>query len=1117
MFRSKRLSLPALTLLLAGTAALSQTSTGALTGRITDVSGRALEKARVTFESSSLFQPRVVTTDGRGEFRAMLLPVGNYTVIVDAPGYLGKSARNVRVGLGATLSLDFALTPIKTEGATVEIVGNQTQEAKTADKVSYNYSATQLLQLPTARSFDGAMALAPGVSGSGMGLSIRGGSAGSDAGAKGGGGYSQVLYRIDGIDVKDDSGTQWDQTNRATLYEPLPDSIEDVQVVLSALNARYGRTQGGQVNILTRSGSNEWSGSLRATLNRPSWTTDLSKGPVDGDLTQRERHATEGFSRFMDFTASGPIIKDRLWFYVGTRFQPNQSGTTRLGWPGHVVGDEHTSLADVVRYPLTTLGNYGDLDHALTNAAGLPAGYQFMDLNNPALSDYGKVVPHDIKYQKLEGKLTGMVNANHTLSLTFLSDKTTTTGMSGERSTGQFSIDRAFMGDQVDTTRAFSLGWNGNFGDAWFVEARAFKATFEQGDVLGPTTKPVFVQSMLGTGSRDILVADTTWSNTDNGQAAFYGPIFNQRSSGATTANKRGNSSFTINIKTFRQAAGQHEIDFGAEAYQSVHAFGRDRNENRGIFNGGFIINPSTRELLYPVFYTAHESEGLLSADDRANRDFVQWGDYPLRGPGAHMERYWATGKESKNLSTALWVNDTWTVSDRLNVMAGLRYNRFVIKDTDGREQANSAILEPRFQVKLNPDGIGKDVFTFSAAKLSSAFSDEMASNFRGNGWYVRTIHGWKGLPGQPGVDDPAAATDMVNGQNMHGLRWVTYDQLINMANYGAPILLLDNRVTYKTAGLKTPYALEFTAGFQRNFEGGFAKVDLIQRRYRKEWVSYVKKGYGFDEENYSLVQDPSGLGPAQWQQNNHFINSDLEKVYTGVEVVWQHTITPRLTFGGNYTYSQLTGRDATDYYNYRAEKLAEGIPESVFAPEGVLARSQVVKAHLTYVHPVGKGNVSASILANYWTGGTRSLFGIGSLQDMVLPGDDGKGHVIQPLDTYANNYQTIYRTYYGAPGAFKGGSDVLSVDMRLQATFPLAGKVQLTTYVQISNLFNRIQRTGQYDWGTASEFERGNGYDEPIPGRPLPNFHKAWGFSGDSTYHTAGRTFTQFSVGLKF
>jgi hypothetical protein len=1122
------LSLSSVTLLLtSGVALMGQVTTGSLNGHVTDTSGKPVSGARVSLESPALFQQRVYTTNERGEYRAQLLPVGVYIVRVSATDLLGKTANDVRVSLGANLSLDFSLKPIKESAtAVVEVSANNTQESKTDDKVSVNYSAEELLKLPTGRSFDGALAISPGVTGTGLNASIRGGSMGGQS--KSGGGYGQVLYRIDGIDVKDDTGTQWDSPARAQLYEPLPDSIEDVQVVLSALNARNGRTQGGQVNVVTKTGSNTFAGTVRTYINRPSWTTNLPHGPVAGsDISAIESAATETYSRYTDLTLSGPIVKDRVWFYVGTRLQPVQGGTAKLGWLGVPVdpatGDQvpGMTMTDVMKYPLTTYGRYPNIDNVLMN--GAPPGFTANHLTN---SQWNTTVPANTNYQKFEGKLTAQLSTDHQAYMTFLHDQTKQGGVTGERTSPPlFAVDQAFVGDLTTKTNGYTLGWNGTLASNWFIEARAFKTEVKIGDVNGPMDKPIFVQAFASTGvdaSGNPLYllreTDGNGQSSPSGLSAYYGPTYNLRSSSDITPNVRSNRSANFNIKTFQDVAGQHEIDFGAEYYESKHQFGRERSGGRGVFVGGSIYNPTTKQYLYPTFYTSDDSP-LVPVDANGNADpvQVQGSELPMRGPGAHMERYFAGQSPAKNVSHGAWVNDIWSFSDRLNVMGGLRFNRFQINDTNQKNLADVKVWEPRLQVKWNPDGQNKELYTFTAAKLASAYSDEMAAWFRTNGWTTRTVSSWRGPKDQVAVDSMA-------GGNPAAVNWVTYDELTKVENYGPPSTIVDLSQTSKTAGLQVPYAVELTLGYTRNFQdGSSARINLVQRTYKKEWMVFIHNGY-FDPANptkyLTLVQDPSHLGPAQWQQTHNFTNSDLEQVYRGVELSWKENLTSRLSLGGNYTWSQQTGQNAMDYYNYRDEKLKQGIPESVFAPDGVLARAQVMNVFLMYIVPVGKGNVSASILGNYTTSAVRSLYGVSDFKNQGTPPATINGYSVQPYDAIAGqNVALNYNAFVGGMGAYKGGSDQYHLDVKLQAEFPIYGKLTFTTYLQVSNLFNHILKTNAYDWGSSGELSTGGavGNSQPINGRPQGSFAYPWGYAGDNTYYMAGRTFTQFSAGLKF
>jgi hypothetical protein len=294
---------------------------------------------------------------------------------------------------------------------------------------------------------------------------------------------NQVLYHIDGIDVKDDSGKQIDSGGGSRIFDPLEDSIEDVQVVLSALNARNGRTTGGQVNVVTKSGSNEFEGTIRQSINRPSWTANQSHGPNGADtgsagVTDYEANALNGYSRHTDITFSGPVIKDRLWFYVGTRIQPSETGIHSLGWNGYPVQKVNGSwvpmagktIPDVAKYPQITYGMYPNVDAVLLDASKYPTGFGNYDLN---WSDWNTKVPADTNFKKYEAKLTGQVTPDHMLTFSYLYSKQVQQGMSGERSDGLYTINKQFMGDLKSEVKAWSLSWNGTISSNWFIEAKA--------------------------------------------------------------------------------------------------------------------------------------------------------------------------------------------------------------------------------------------------------------------------------------------------------------------------------------------------------------------------------------------------------------------------------------------------------------------------------------------------------------------------------------------------------------------------------------------------------------------------------------------------------------------
>jgi len=282
----------------------AQVTTGALKGIVTDEAGKPIAGAKIVLESPALFQSRRIITDANGNYRALLLPVGNYSIEVSATGKLGKRATNVRVGVGSNLSLPFILTPLPQASCTVEVVSSISiyRDGHLGGCGRWTWTK-QVSPLPLDPSFHRPLALFPGVSGEGLATSIRG--AQSPAGPA----FNQVQYAIDGVDVSDTVGSKYSrQGSQGFFVEPIPISIEDEQLQLVP-NARYGGVLGGRVNLVTKSGSNTFEGDMQMDLHRSRWASDSTNSTSAED--------SRGFEGFL----SGPILKDRIWFALGDRKQ----------------------------------------------------------------------------------------------------------------------------------------------------------------------------------------------------------------------------------------------------------------------------------------------------------------------------------------------------------------------------------------------------------------------------------------------------------------------------------------------------------------------------------------------------------------------------------------------------------------------------------------------------------------------------------------------------------------------------------------------------------------------------------------------------------------------------
>lgn len=279
--------------------------TGTIQGTVKGTKGAPVAGVKVHIESPSLQQSRTVTADASGEFRALLLPPGNYTLTFTADGYqTGKADATVAVNLPTKLTMTMAEVGvtevvIKAQVAQVDTTTSTTQTNITKDTID---------KLPGNRDYQSYMSLAPGVSGGGNPNAL-------------GGQDSENIYLVDGVDTTDPTTG----TFGLNLAE---DAVEEVQTLTSGVSAEFGRFNGAVANIVTKSGSNDWEGSLRVTETNLSWNATFPSISTKNDPL----HGRPASNPVKTYFASvgGPIIKDHLWFFATGQFvkTSGQSSTT---------------------------------------------------------------------------------------------------------------------------------------------------------------------------------------------------------------------------------------------------------------------------------------------------------------------------------------------------------------------------------------------------------------------------------------------------------------------------------------------------------------------------------------------------------------------------------------------------------------------------------------------------------------------------------------------------------------------------------------------------------------------------------------------------------------------
>jgi len=274
--------------------AIAQT-TGSIRGQVVDTNDNPLPGVTVRVTGELIRGERSSVTGSGGTFLFRALPAGRCSVSAAREGFESQRLDDLYVGISATTTVHFIL-PLATVTETLEVTATAPIVALTSSSFSTHYPAEFIEDLPTNRTFQDFMSVAPGISQAEEGavsFSAFGSSVSSNA------------WHIDGLDVTaTDTGNAWWYIN--------PDAVAEVQVMGVGLAAEYGNLMGAAINVLTKSGTNRFEGAIK-------WYEQFDE-LTDSNVEREDREGSVyGFERdvFRQITAvlGGPIRRDRGWFF----------------------------------------------------------------------------------------------------------------------------------------------------------------------------------------------------------------------------------------------------------------------------------------------------------------------------------------------------------------------------------------------------------------------------------------------------------------------------------------------------------------------------------------------------------------------------------------------------------------------------------------------------------------------------------------------------------------------------------------------------------------------------------------------------------------------------------
>jgi hypothetical protein len=321
--------------LLAGT-------TGKLSGNVLDEQKQPLPGATVTVTSAVLIGgKRVAVTDVNGLFSFPALDPGVYGIRIELSGFLTQERSELQVRLDRTTEIDVTM-PMAKFGEAVTVTAETPVVDPTQVSTSQTFTSDMLKTAALGsnrRSYQSVLSMAPGVVGSGN-PSVYGSTSGENA------------YYVDGLDTTDPVTATF-----GTNFNF--DAIQEISLQTGGYEAEFGRATGGIVNLVTKSGGNNFSGTFDIRYRDTSFYQN-------GDHFNRNDNKTTYMNP--SATIGGPIIKDKVWFFVSGQYidsqgTPAKAPTTRKYLGENYIGKVTWQLSDNWRITAKLSGDPARIDN----------------------------------------------------------------------------------------------------------------------------------------------------------------------------------------------------------------------------------------------------------------------------------------------------------------------------------------------------------------------------------------------------------------------------------------------------------------------------------------------------------------------------------------------------------------------------------------------------------------------------------------------------------------------------------------------------------------------------------------------------------------------------------
>ncbi|HZI63380.1 MAG TPA: carboxypeptidase-like regulatory domain-containing protein, partial [Thermoanaerobaculia bacterium] len=277
----------------------AQSQAGNLEGRVVDSSGAALPGATVTATNDATGLTRTETSDANGQFRFASLPVGTYRVAVDLSGFGEVVTEDVQLNVATDRRIEVTLSQAAVEETIT--VTSEPPLLVTEPAIGTVVTQNELENLPlNGRQFANLAVLAPGTS---LAVNADPTKPGQLTVALAGGIGRNVNYVVDGGDNTDD-------TIGGALQNFNLDAVQEFKIQTQQYKAEYGRSSGGVLTVVTKTGTNEFAGAVYGFFRDDSWAEKTPSEELAGADKQKLSREQVGVS------FGGPIVVDRAHFFA---------------------------------------------------------------------------------------------------------------------------------------------------------------------------------------------------------------------------------------------------------------------------------------------------------------------------------------------------------------------------------------------------------------------------------------------------------------------------------------------------------------------------------------------------------------------------------------------------------------------------------------------------------------------------------------------------------------------------------------------------------------------------------------------------------------------------------